>query len=381
MFERFKSNWILICATLLGMVFVSEWAVRLLAPQTIMPAIISYRAGGQNQGIPYGRTVITQPNSKNFEIRLNSDGFRMHQELSKSSQRSRILVYGGSALFAAHLPLEESIFGQLKAMVERGSHKFQLVNTAVMGHGLRQTRLLMKQQIQKYRPAALIYIVDASHISQSLVTGDHSEMSRLRYDQNGRPRLAVDRDPGEPEFTNVVETATNWLSSKSHLIALITKLFLKALTLVKQSFADQIVEIQIAKLPLLAQDNPRVQEFLYLSELSFQKMAKIANSAEIPLLVLWLPARVELLSINRGSPVTHILASHRKMLQTLAKNRENFAFWDNVDQMDENISEDLFFQSRGLKTNALSAAGSHWFAKGSAPIIRKFLFAALGKHM
>ena len=101
------------------------------------------------------------------------------------------------------------------------------------------------------------------------------------------------------------------------------------------------------------------------------------------------------------------------MLQTLAKNRENFEFWDNVDQMDENISEDLFFQkqcnerrwfslvckgsaqnqcdifavirryfqnqsvagshwsqnckkSEGLKSNAMSVAGSHWFAKGPA---------------
>ena len=149
--------------------------------------------------------------------------------------------------YSPHTFPEESIFGQLKAMVERGSHKFQLVNTAVMGHGLRQTRLLMKQQIQKYRPAALIYIVDA--ISQSLVTGDHSEMSRLRYDQNGRPQLAADRDPGEPKYTNVVEIATNWLSSKSHLIVLITKLFLQALNLVKQSFPDEIVEIQMRNSP------------------------------------------------------------------------------------------------------------------------------------
>ena len=375
MFERYKSNWILVCAALLGVVFASEWAVRLLAPQTILPALISHKAGGENQGIPFGRTVITQPSSKRFEIRLNSNGFRMQQELSQSRERSRILVYGGSALFAAHLPIEESIFGQLKTMIEKENHEFQLVNTAVEGHGLRQTRLLMKQQIPKFRPAAVIYILDANHFSHTLVAGTHSEMSRLRYDQNGRPRLSTIHQSDEPKYPDTIQIAANWLYRKSHLITLITKLFNQGLKLVKQNLRDGIVEIQIAELPLLAQENPEVQEFLYLSELSFQNMAKIAKAADIPLLVLWLPAQVELLAINNVSPVTQILGSHRQMLRTLAKNREYFEFWDNFHQMDENISTDLFFQSKEFNSDVLSVAGSHWFAKKSAPIIKKFLLA------
>ena len=381
MFERFRSNWILVCAALLGLAFASEWAVRLLAPQTIIPALISRKAGGENQGIPFGRTVITQPSSKRFEIRLNSNGFRMDQELSQSSERSRILVYGGSALFAAHLPIEESIFGQLKTMIEKENHEFQLVNAAVEGHGLRQTRLLMKQQIPKYRPAAVIYIIDANHFSHTLVTGDHSEISKLRYDQNGRPRLSTLHQSNESKYQGNIQIAANWLYRKSHLITLVTKLFNQALKLVKQNLTDEIVEIQIAELPLLAQENPEVQEFLYLSELSFQNMAKITKAADIPLLVLWLPAQVELLAVNNISPVTQILGSHRQMLRTLAKNRKYFEFWDNFDQMDEDISTDLFVQSKEVNSDVLSITGSHWFAKKSAPIIKKFLLATHGKYM
>ena len=381
MFERFRSNWILVCAALLGLAFASEWAVRLLAPQTIIPALISRKAGGDNQGIPFGRTVITQPSSKRFEIRLNSNGFRMDQELSQSSERSRILVYGGSALFAAHLPIEESIFGQLKTMIEKENHEFQLVNTAVEGHSLRQTRLLMKQQIPKYRPAAVIYIIDASHFSHTLIAGSHSEMSGLRYDRNGRPRLSTLHQSNESKYLSILRIAANWLHRKSHLITLITKLFDQALKLVKQNLTDEIVEIQIAELPLLARDNPEVEEFLYLSELSFQNMVKIAKVADIPLLILWLPARVELLAVNNVSPVKQILGSHRQMLRTLAKNREYLEFWDHFHQMDENISTNIFFQSKEFKSDVLSVAGSHWFAKKSAPIIKKFLLATHGKHM
>ncbi len=376
MFKRFRSNWLLVCAALLGVIFASEWAVRLLAPQTIIPALISHTAGGEKRGVPFGRTIITQPSSKRFEIRLNSHGFRMQQELSQSSERSRILVYGGSALFALHLPIEESVFGQLRAMIEKENHEFQLVNTAVEGHGLRQTRLLMKQQIPKFRPAAVIYIIDANHFSHTLVAGNHSEMSRLRYDQSGRPRLSTLRQSNESKYPNTIQIAANWLYRKSHLITLITKLFDQALILVKQNLTDEIVE-----LPLLAKENPEVQEFLYLSELSFQNMAKIAKTADIPLLVLWLPARVELLTVNNLSPVAQILGSHRNMLRAIAKNREYFAFWDKFNQMDENISTELFFQSKGFKRDVLSVTGSNWFAKKSAPIIKNFLLATRGKHM
>ena len=110
-------------------------------------------------------------------------------------------------------------------------------------------------------------------------------------------------------------------------------------------------------------------------------MAKIAKTADIPLLVLWLPARVELLTVNKVSPVAQILGSHRNILRAIAKNREYFEFWDKFNQMDENISTELFFQSRGLKRDALSGAGSHWFAKKSAPIIKNFLLATRGNHM
>ena len=110
-------------------------------------------------------------------------------------------------------------------------------------------------------------------------------------------------------------------------------------------------------------------------------MAKITKAADIPLLVLWLPAQVELLAVNNISPVTQILGSHRQMLRTLAKNRKYFEFWDNFDQMDENISTDLFVQSKEVNSDVLSITGSHWFAKKSAPIIKKFLLATHGKYM
>ena len=93
------------------------------------------------------------------------------------------------------------------------------------------------------------------------------------------------------------------------------------------------------------------------------------------------PRFVLFLFDDKESPVAKILDSHRQMLRTLARNQEKFEFWDNFPQVDENISTELFFQSKELKSDLLSGAGSHWFAKNSAPIIKKFLSVTLEKRM
>ena len=161
MFRLLKSNWGLVCANFVAAAFLAEWALRLLAPQPLIHTLVRHDPLLGARGVPFGQVSIVRPDGGRHTVRLNAMGFRMREELSRSNDRHRILVYGGGAIFSAHLPIQQTVFGLLKNAIEAKTPRFQLVNAAISGHSIQSTRLLMMEQIPVLQPRALVYVFDA----------------------------------------------------------------------------------------------------------------------------------------------------------------------------------------------------------------------------
>ncbi len=374
--RKLTPNWVLVCATIIGFTFATEWAVRLFAPQALIHALVRHDPIIEKRNVPFGRTAVKRRDGGRHDIILNSDGFRMDQEIHPPFIQRPVLVYGGSALFASHLPLETSIFGLLRALTEKKNERIQLVNAAVPGHGIRSTRLLMKEQIQKFQPAALIYIFDAGPFSQTLISGDRSEINRLRYNKSGQPKLADIPRPNRFEYLSYGWTLVDWFHRHSHLISLLANYINRALVLERFSTRKNPAEVQLSELPWFAQESTDIQELLYLSELHFQSMVRMTKAANVPLLLIWLPARVELTSDSQSSALADILITHRRMLRRLSTQYEKLDFWDSFRSHGEELSNtDHLFISNRLDNNQLSAVGSNWFSNKIGPTVQHFLQA------
>ena len=368
-----RSNWLLFFATIIGLIFAAEWATRWLAQETLVQAVAQYDPVIGTRGVPFGRTIVTRSDGRRHEIKLNSAGFRMSQEISKSIDRERVLFYGGTALFAEHLPLEMTVFSLLKNSLESANRRLQILNAAVQGHNIQQTRLLMREQIPEFRPTALIYIFDANKFSNALISGDPSAVASLKYDTRGRPKLSDFPNSYRSQYLEAIYSAIDWIYRHSHLINLLTRYAKQVIERGQRSLARDLIEVNLSELPRFAQESPDIQELMYLSELHFQNMVKMTKAASLPLLVLWLPAPLEAKTNSQNSALAKILYSHRNMLRRLAAIHEKFEFWDPFVNGGEKSLPKQIFISDQLKNKKLSVTGSRWFAKITAPAIQYFL--------
>lgn len=126
----------------------------------------------------------------------------------------------------------------------------------------------------------------------------------------------------------------------------------------------------------MAGESADIKETMYLSELHFLRMARIANASTVPLLVAWLPAPQELVNGSENSSTSEILQSYRQMLRRLANGHENFTFWDSVVAARVPPDSNRLFESRGFGAGKLNADGSRWFANLAAPAFIAFLHSA-----
>ncbi len=376
MFRLLKSNWGLVCAIVLAAAFLAEWALRLLAPQPLIHTLVRHDPLLGARGVPFGQASIVRPDGGRHTVRLNGMGFRMREELSRSNDRHRILVYGGGAIFSAHLPIHQTVFGLLKNAIEAKTRSVQLVNAAISGHSIQSTRLLMMEQIPDLQPRALVYVFDAGTFARTLVSSDRSAVGELRFDKNGHPILVdPSRSPQFEYFERVLESL-DWLHRHSQLTTLIITRAGQLIDWARALLGEDTAEIRLAELPRMAGESADIKETMYLSELHFLRMARIANASTVPLLVAWLPAPQELVAGSESSSMVEILQSYRQMLRRLANGHENFTFWDSVVAARVPPDSNRLFESRGFGAGKLNADGSRWFANLAAPAIIAFLHSA-----
>ncbi len=376
MFRRLTSNLGLVFAIVVAMALLAEWAVRLLWPQPLIHALVRYDPLLGARGAPFGQVSIVRPDGGRHTIRLNAMGFRMSEELSQSNERHRILMYGGDEIFAAHLPIHQTVFGLLKNATEAKNRRFQLVNTAVSGHSVQSTRLLMMEQIPDLQPRALVYIFDAGNFARTLVSGDRTAVGKLRYDNSGRPILVdLSRSP-QFKYLDWIRRSLGWLHRHSQLTTVIMTHANQTFDWARKLLGEDVAEIRLTELPRRAGESADIREIMYLSELHFLRMARTANTSDVPILVAWLPAPQELGDGSAASSMAEILRSHRQMLERLANGNRNFAFWSSVVAGRTPPDSDQLFESRGFGAGNLTAYGSRWYADLAAPAIITFLNSA-----
>ena len=376
MFKRLKSNLALVFAIVVAMALLAEWTVRLLWPQSLIHALVRYDPLLGVRGNPFGQASIIRADGRRHFIRLNAMGLRMHEELSQSRERYRILMYGGSSMFSAHLPIDQTVFGLLKNAAEANNRRFQLVNAAVAGHSVQITRLLMMEQIPDLLPQALVYFFDAGSFSRTVVASDRSALGELRYDNSGRPILVDPSRSTHLEYLDWTRKSLGWLHRNSELITMFITNAHQLLNWARRMLGNDVANIRLTELPKMAGESADIREIMYLSELHFLHMARIANASDVPLLVAWLPAPQELADGSETSSIVEILRSHRQMLKRLANENRNFNFWDSVVAAQAALNSDRLFESRGFGAGSLNADGSRWYANLAAPAIIAFINAA-----
>ena len=377
MFKPFISNGAFVCAIVMAAAFLVEWALRLLAPQPLIHSLVQHDPLLGARGAPFGQVSIVRPDGGRHTVRLNAMGFRMREELDRSSERNRILLYGGGAIFSVHLPIHKTVFKLLKNAIEAKNRRLQLVNAAVSGHSIQSTRLLMMEQITDLQPKALMYVFDAGDFARTLGSSDQSTVGELQFDKNSHPMLVDPSRPPPLKYFDRVQTGLDWLHRRSQLMSLIitraSQLYGWARTLLRGGTA----EIRLAELPKMAGESADIQEIMYLSELHFLRMARISDAFAVPVLVAWLPAPRELADGSEDSSIVEILQSYRQMLRRLANGHQNFTFWDSVASARAQKNTKRLFESQGLGAGKLNADGSRWFANLAAPPIIAFLHSVI----
>ena len=353
--------------------FVVEWSLRLLAPQPLIHSLVRHDPLLGARGAPFGQVSIVRPDGGRHTVRLNAMGFRMREELNRSNDRHRILIYGGGAIFSAHLPIHKTVFRLLKNAIEAKNRRFQLVNVAVSGHSIQSTRLLMMEQITDLQPKALIYVFDAGDFARTLLSNDQSAIGELQFDKNSHPML-VDPPRSPPlKYLDRVQESLDWLHRRSQLMTLIITRAGELVDRARTLLGGDTAEIWLEELPQMAGESADIQETIYLSELHFLRMARMADASNVPVLVAWLPAPRELADASKDSSMVEILQSYRQMLRRLASGHQNFTFWDSVASALPPKNTKKIFESQGLGTGKLNADGSRWFANLAAPAIIAFL--------
>ncbi len=124
MFRSLSSNGGLLGAIVVAVAFLTEWTLRLRAPQPLNHTLVRHDPLLSAGGVPFGQASISRPDGGLHTVRLNAKRIRMLEELKLSNDNHRILIYDGGAIFSARLPIHRTIFGLLKTAIETKYHRY-----------------------------------------------------------------------------------------------------------------------------------------------------------------------------------------------------------------------------------------------------------------
>ena len=379
MFRGITANWMPVFAIVVAVIFVAEWTVRFLAPQPLLNKLTVHDPVLGGRGAPNGHAVVAPADRPAFRIDLNASGMRVDEEVSRSTARRRVLVFGGSATFAAHLPYGQTYFAHLKERSELVDRRIQLLNAAFDRHGIWQSRLLMAEQIPRFKPTAMIYFFDAEAFARALVAGDGPRVGQLVYTPDGRPKLDESTPPVPLEYLEALYRGLDWLQRHAHLAALGREVFRQAAARLDEALKGAAAEVRLSELPRFAAESADVQERHFIFELHFQKMMRMSSAAGVPLLIVWVPARQELNPGRDRSSVADILRHQRQLISQLASGFPRTAFWDTVSALQSRGGlpnpATLYEALTNSNSRHLNAPGALWFADAVSPAIIDFLEA------
>ena len=140
----------------------------------------------------------------------------------------------------------------------------------------------MMEQIPDLLPQALVYFFDAGSFSRTVVASDRSAVGELRYDNSGRPILVDPSRSTHLEYLDWTRKSLGWLHRNSELITMFITNAHQLLNWARRMLGNDCGNIRLTELPKMAGESADIREIMYLSELHFLHMARIANASDVP---------------------------------------------------------------------------------------------------
>jgi len=362
MLRQFTSNILLALGLLLAVLLVGEWAIRLITPQTLAPA---YLTSDPALGVRVMRKTMiaaTRPDGETFEVRTNELGFRMDEALSRSPERRRIPVYGGSQTFGVGLSIEDTFFRPLKTAAETIDPRRQLANAAAPSYGTDHVKILIERHLSDLKPAAIIYFLNGGDFATGLTARAVDPARGFRFDDRGRPGLTNTTPVPAWQRYLPLHALDAWLKRHSHLAVFTKRQAKRGLMELQAIIHPGTVDIPLPALPPSGRDDPLVHQQVFLLELQIQQLARLSHTVGVPMLLVWLPPAAELAAPVPVLAVTRLLSQYRTMLARAARDMPGLMFIDTVRLISRQgraaAPQPTFWQTDGH----FSAAGAAWYA-------------------
>lgn len=133
--------------------FFSEWFLRFLNPQAIMPRFIQAGEFGIRENVPNAQYRHWTPEIK-VNMQTNSQGMRDYREYSvaKPEGACRVAIFGDSFFMGYEVTLEDSYAGRLEIDLNEGGKPCEVLNFAVSGFGTAESLITLQEKALAFDP-------------------------------------------------------------------------------------------------------------------------------------------------------------------------------------------------------------------------------------
>lgn len=357
-----------------------EGGTRLIAPQ---PLVRAYNTPDPDLGTyiaPNADYVDPFTKENRYRVRTNAHGFRMHEEVDLSHNRSRVLVYGDSFTFGWGVDLKHTYFAKIKSAIETIVPAAQLINAGVGGYSSGHVKKLMERHLPMLTPRAIIYFFNNNDLVDNMVTDINYQVTAFEFDKSGTVTLH-DIQPFAPWKRFALNyTPYGWLNQHSHLFVM-TKAAAKQVLGWKRHLSTPqlatplpIPQAQFTTaLPEHSDQAAQIQRWVSVSEAHVRRLTGLASSATIPIIFVWVPAPNEMFPIPDGAAKSSLLRAGRDMLTRLASEVRGMAFIDTATMVPTGPKWLMQKGRLRLSDGHFNPAGNAWYADLILPRLRTLI--------
>ncbi|MDD9876948.1 MAG: GDSL-type esterase/lipase family protein [Magnetovibrio sp.] len=380
--RKLVANLILLALITGAGLLATEWAVRQVAPQVLVrgysvpdPDLGTYVAANADYTDPYTKEGA-------YRVRTNAHAFRMDEKVDLSADRRRVLVYGDSFTFGWGLELKDTYYRALHRAARALDPRLQLLNAGVGGYASGHVKKLLERHLPAIKPAAAIYFFNSNDLIDNTITDVNYRVTAFRIGDDGRGVLDDVRPFAPWKRFLLNHTPYAWLNRHSHLFLLAKDLLKRGLAWTREidrpvpggggGGADAQPAFSI-DLPPLRVDDAYLARTVYVSELHVARLAAVAAAADVPLLLVWVPAPDEMFPPKAQTETLQLLARGRRMLSRLAAETPGTFFLDTARLIPDGPAWQAQKGTLRLSDGHFNAAGTAWFAGLVEPGVLAFL--------
>lgn len=349
-----------------------EFMTRKFAPQQLVSAYIRFDAELGNVMKPnrtfYGH--LDTP-SRNYLVKTNSLGMRMDENTDLSPGRKRVAFLGDSVTFGIEVDVENTFFDMLKKSIEKDYPFLQLLNGA---HGMYSTGHIFKdlrRNQEKMKADAAIYFMNPNDLTDNINPDVNYRV--FSYTKDGDNVTLKE----EKVFTSLkrfllLRTPYAWMNQNLHSFILMKK-FVRVLSGTRKKPAAE----PAYQSNTFSDDT--IQEIYNISEAHMMNLTNLVRVYEIPLLIVWLPAPMEIADKSELDDCSRGISydAFKKMIVSNEKiMRNRISFLDSgpflKKMIDASPNKDIYLEGWGCDFH-FNKEGHQLYAGAIENSIRKFI--------